>query len=176
MRKTIRAFLMISAVSSASWAADPAPASLPATFKSASELAAALQKSMARGDDQATAPITNESHYRVNIVHREKPGPAMAHATGPAKGTEVNYILDGAATVVTGGTLVRPTDAKPGAGTSSRGPTATKALDVLIVEVAAEFLDDSATPLPDPGSPSTFDFRLSTFCFSASRGAHRLQG
>jgi len=123
MRKTIRAFLMISAVSSALWAADPAAASLPATFKSASELAAALQKSIARGGDQATAPITNESHYRVNIVHREKPGPAMAHATGPARGTEVHYILEGAATVVTGGTLVRPADAKPGAGTIENGVT-----------------------------------------------------
>ena len=30
----------------------------------------------------------------------------MAHATGPAKGTEVHYIIEGAATVVTGGTLV----------------------------------------------------------------------
>jgi mannose-6-phosphate isomerase-like protein (cupin superfamily) len=32
----------------------------------------------------------------------------MTHATGPAKGTEVHYIIDGAATIVTGGTLVRP--------------------------------------------------------------------
>ena len=120
MWNTIRAFLIISAVSSALWAADPA-ASLSATFKSASELAAALQKSIARGGDQATSPIANESHYRVNIVHREKPGPAMAHATGPAKGTEVHYIIDGAATVVTGGTLVRPADAKPGAATIDNG-------------------------------------------------------
>lgn len=122
MRKMIRAFLMISAVSSASWAADPA-ASLPATFKNASELAAALQRSIARGGDQATSPIANESHYRVNIVHREKPGPAMAHATGPAKGTEVHYIIEGAATVVTGGTLVRAADAKPGAATIDNGVT-----------------------------------------------------
>ena len=32
----------------------------------------------------------------------------MAHLTGPAKGTEVHYIIDGSATVVTGGTLIRP--------------------------------------------------------------------
>jgi hypothetical protein len=93
MRATVHAFMIISVASSALWAADPT-GSLPATFKTASDLAAALQKSIARGGDQATAPIANESHYRVNIVHREKPGPAMAHATGPAKGTEVHYIID----------------------------------------------------------------------------------
>ena len=31
----------------------------------------------------------------------------MAHATGPAKDTEVHYVIDGAATVVTGGPLMR---------------------------------------------------------------------
>jgi mannose-6-phosphate isomerase-like protein (cupin superfamily) len=122
MRKTIRVFLMISIVSSALWAADPA-GSLPATFKTASDLAAALQKSIARGGDQATSPIASESHYRVNIVHREKPGPAMAHATGPAKGTEVHYIIDGAATIVTGGNLLLVADARPGAATIENGVT-----------------------------------------------------
>ena len=99
--------LAMSAAGSLLWAADPA-GSLPATLKSAAELAAALHQSMAKGGDQSTAPIANESHYRINIVRRDKPGPAMAHATGPAKGTEVHYIIDGGATVVTGGTLIRP--------------------------------------------------------------------
>ena len=112
MRKTVGGLLTILAMSSALRAADPA-AALPATFKSAPELAAALQKSRETARDQATAPIANEPHYRVNIVRRDKPGIAMAHATGAAKGTEVHYILEGAATVVTGGTLVRPAaDAK----------------------------------------------------------------
>ena len=107
MLKTVRLLLTLSTISSAIWAADAA-GSLPANFKSASELTAALQKSIATATDQATAPIANEPHYRINIVHRGKPGVAMAHATGPAKGTEVHYIIEGAATVVTGGTLVRP--------------------------------------------------------------------
>lgn len=106
MLKSIGILLAISAAGSLLWAADPA-APLPASFKSAAELAAELHQSMAKGGDQSTAPIVNESHYRVNIVHRDKPGPAMTHATGPGKGTEVHYILDGAATVVTGGALVR---------------------------------------------------------------------
>jgi len=107
MLKSIRILLAISATGSVLWAADAA-GPLPATFKSAAELAAALHQSMAKGGDQSSAPIANESHYRINIVRRDKPGPAMAHATGPAKGTEVHYILEGAATVVTGGTLIRP--------------------------------------------------------------------
>lgn len=106
MLKSIGILLAISAAGSLLWAADPA-APLPASFQSAAELAAALHQSMAKGGDQSSAPIANESHYRVNVVHRDKPGPAMAHATGPAKGTEVHYILDGGATVVTGGTLIR---------------------------------------------------------------------
>src|SRR5215469_16554090 len=105
MLKAIGMLLATSAAGSLLWATDP---QLPVTFKSAAELAAALQKSIEKGGDQSSAPIANESHYRINIVRREKPGPAIAHATGPAKGTEVHYILDGAATVVTGGTLVRP--------------------------------------------------------------------
>ena len=114
MRTTIWILIAMCATGTAVWAADPA-SPLPATFKSASELATALQKSIASGVDQASAPIANEPHYRINIIHRGKPGPAMAHATGAAKGTEVHYILDGSATVVTGGTLVRPgADAKPG--------------------------------------------------------------
>ncbi|HLK47480.1 MAG TPA: cupin domain-containing protein [Bryobacteraceae bacterium] len=115
MLKSIGVLLAVSAAGSLLWAADPA-GPLPATFKNAAELAAALQQSMAKGGDQSSAPIANESHYRVNIVRRDKPGPAMAHATGPAKGTEVHYILDGAATVVTGGTLIRPVgEARAGA-------------------------------------------------------------
>ena len=48
-------------------------------------------------------------------MRRDRPGFALTHATGPAKGSEVHYIIDGAATVVTGGTIVRP------AGGSAKG-------------------------------------------------------
>ena len=99
--------------SSALFAADES--SLPAVYKSAAELMATLAKNAEAKSDQATSPIANEDHYRINIVRRGSAGTAMAHATGPAKGSEVHYIIDGAATVVTGGTLVRP------AGASGRG-------------------------------------------------------
>jgi hypothetical protein len=120
MLKSIGILLAICAAGSLVWAADPA-APLPATFKNAAELAAALHQSMAKGGDQSSAPIANEAHYRVNIVRRDKPGPAMAHAAGPAKGTEVHYILDGAATVVTGGTLIRPAGDAQAASRIDRG-------------------------------------------------------
>jgi mannose-6-phosphate isomerase-like protein (cupin superfamily) len=101
--------------SSALFAADES--SLPAVYKSAAELMATLAKNAQAKSDQATSPIANEDHYRINIVRRGSAGTAMAHATGPAKGSEVHYIIDGAATVVTGGTLVRP------AGSSGPGNT-----------------------------------------------------
>jgi mannose-6-phosphate isomerase-like protein (cupin superfamily) len=81
---------------------------LPAVYKSAAELMATLAKNVQARPDQATAPIVNEDHYRINIVRRGTAGTAMAHASGQAKGSEVHYIIDGAATVVTGGVLVRP--------------------------------------------------------------------
>src|SRR5271155_809421 len=106
MLKLVAVLLAVSSVASTLWAADETSA--PAIYKSAAELMATLAKSAQTRPDQASAPIANEGHYRINIVRRSKAGTAMAHATGPAKGSELHYIIDGAATVVTGGALVRP--------------------------------------------------------------------
>ena len=67
-----------------------------------------LKANIPKAKDQVDSPVLNTDSYRVNVVYRDKPGIAMAHLTGPAKGTEVHYIIDGSATVVTGGTLLRP--------------------------------------------------------------------
>jgi mannose-6-phosphate isomerase-like protein (cupin superfamily) len=91
----------------------------PSTYKAAADLMATLAANAVKNTDQASSPIANEEHYRINIVRRGTPGVAMAHATGPAKGTEVHYIIDGAATVVTGGTLVRPASSTKKCGGSS---------------------------------------------------------
>ncbi len=102
----------------------PAQTPAPAVYKSGAELMAIVKGKVATTPDQADAPVDNQSAYRINVVRRGKPGNAMAHATGPAKGTEVHYIIDGAATVVTGGTLVRPAGApegRGGAGTTIQG-------------------------------------------------------
>lgn len=121
------------AVSATLWAADET--SLSATYKSAQELMDVLAKSAATRPAQATSPISNQDHYRINIVRRASPGIAMAHATGPAKGTEVHYIIDGAATVVTGGTLVHPPGATKGAGTVIEGGETRRVSkgDVLVI-------------------------------------------
>jgi mannose-6-phosphate isomerase-like protein (cupin superfamily) len=109
MFKRLAVLFALSAATSVLWAADES--SLPAVYRSAAESMATLAKNAQVRSDQATSPIANEDHYRINIVRRGSAGTAMAHATGPAKGSEVHYIIDGAATVVTGGTLVRPAGA-----------------------------------------------------------------
>ncbi|HLH00079.1 MAG TPA: cupin domain-containing protein [Bryobacteraceae bacterium] len=119
MMNRLGVLFVISAAGALLYAADE-NSSLPAVYKNAQELMATLAKSAETHADQASAPVSNESHYRVNIVRRGSPGVAMAHATGPAKGSEVHYIIDGAATVVTGGTIVRP------AGAPARGAGSAK--------------------------------------------------
>jgi mannose-6-phosphate isomerase-like protein (cupin superfamily) len=107
--KRFAVLCILSASASALCAADDN--SLPAVYKSAAELMASLAKNAQTTPGQATASIANEDHYRINVVRRNAAGPAMAHASGPAKGSEVHYIIDGAATVVTGGRLVRASGA-----------------------------------------------------------------
>src|SRR5277367_4882977 len=117
-----RAFVLLALAGMALQAADENSA-LPAVYKSASELMAALAKSSETRKDQSSAPISNEAHYRINIVKRTTPGVAMAHLSGPAKGTEVHYIIAGAATVVTGGTLIRPPAAATKGAPTKGAPT-----------------------------------------------------
>lgn len=94
--------------------------SFPAIYESAQDLMATLAKNAQGHPDSADAPISNQAHYRINIVRRGSPGFAMAHVEGgPAQGSELHYIIDGAATVVTGGRIIGP----PGAGTKFPGPT-----------------------------------------------------
>jgi len=88
----------------------------PAVYKSGADLMATIKSKLPTAPDQADAPVDNPGPYRINVVRRGKPGNAMAHTAGPAKGTEVHYIIDGAATVVTGGTIVRPAGAPEGRG------------------------------------------------------------
>lgn len=115
MLKRLVVIFTLSAAARALWAGDEN--SLPAVYKTAAELMATLAKNAQAKSDQATSPIVNEDRYRINIVRRGTAGIAMAHASGPAKGSELHYIIDGAATVVTGGELVRSTSG----GANGRG-------------------------------------------------------
>ena len=79
-------------------AADAPPA---ATYKSASELMAALKAGQAT-PDMLTSEVQNTDHHRINIVRRTKAAGAVAHE-GFA---ELHHIVDGSGTLVTGGTIV----------------------------------------------------------------------
>jgi len=94
----------------------PAPGS-PGTFKAGAELEAAIKKAAATTPDMATAAVSNTDQYRINIVHRGKAAGAIAHPGN----TELHYIIDGAATIVTGGTIVRPAGGGNGAATIQNG-------------------------------------------------------
>jgi mannose-6-phosphate isomerase-like protein (cupin superfamily) len=97
----------------------PPPAPPPgsaATYRSGDELLAALQKAADRGG-MSSGAIGNTDQYRINLIRRVKPGSALAHAGN----TELHYITEGAGTIVTGGTLVRP--AGGGGATIQNGET-----------------------------------------------------
>lgn len=89
-------------------AAPEAPAALPAgsagTYKSGAELMEILKKNMSPTGEMTTSAVSNTDQYRINVVHRSKPAGAIAHPGN----TELHYIIEGSATVVTGGTIKRP--------------------------------------------------------------------
>lgn len=99
------AWLATSAVSAqAPSPAPPAPPpGSPGTFRPAADLAQALRAATANAGGMSTAAVANTDQYRVNIVHRTKPAGALAHPGN----TELHCIVDGAGTLVTGGTIVR---------------------------------------------------------------------
>ncbi len=92
-----------------------APAPAPATYLSEAELMATLKEAAKAAPAMHTAPVKLADHYRINIVRRTSAQGAIAHPDG----TEVHHIIEGAATFVTGGTIVRA------AGAAGRGESAT---------------------------------------------------
>jgi mannose-6-phosphate isomerase-like protein (cupin superfamily) len=89
----------------------------PATAMTRDEVLAQLAKAGATSPEMMVARMTNTDAYRVNVVKRTAPQGAIAHDVG----TEVHYIIEGTATLVTGGTIVRPATAAPGAATIRDG-------------------------------------------------------
>jgi mannose-6-phosphate isomerase-like protein (cupin superfamily) len=86
----------------------------PATYKTEAQLFAAL-KAGAATPDMLTSEVQNGDHHRINIVRRTKAAGPVAHE-GFA---ELHHIIDGSGTLVTGGTIVRPT----GGGRGAAGAT-----------------------------------------------------
>lgn len=86
-------------------AAPPAPpAGSAGTYKSGADLMEILKKNMSPTGEMTTSAVSNTDQYRINVVHRSKPAGAIAHPGN----TELHYIIEGSATVVTGGTIKRP--------------------------------------------------------------------
>jgi mannose-6-phosphate isomerase-like protein (cupin superfamily) len=76
----------------------------PASYLSDAEVLAMLKKAGETTPDMMVARMANTEKYRVNVVKRTVPQGAIAHDVG----TEVHYIIEGTATLVTGGTIARP--------------------------------------------------------------------
>jgi mannose-6-phosphate isomerase-like protein (cupin superfamily) len=91
------------------------PPGAPAIYKADADLAAILKKAIDAAPAMATSAVANTDQYRINIVRRGKGAGAIAHAGN----TELHYVIDGAATFVSGGTIVRP--AADGAVAEIRG-------------------------------------------------------
>jgi mannose-6-phosphate isomerase-like protein (cupin superfamily) len=86
-------------------AAAPRAADAPkAIYKTQSELFGALTASQAN-PDMLTSPVSIDGRHRINIVRRTKGAGAVAHEGA----MELHHIVSGSGTLVTGGTIVRPT-------------------------------------------------------------------
>ena len=141
MRRLIRtAICLISLIVAPSIAAAQAPAApvpppapgSPATFKSAAELAAVLQKASANAAGMLSSPVTSNEQYRVSLIQRAKPAGALAHPGN----SELLYITEGSGTMVTGGTLIPAADGKPASIANGVTQHFTKG-DVFIVPVGS---------------------------------------
>ena len=106
-------------------AADGTPA---ATYKAGSELMAALTAGQAT-PDMLTSAVSNNDRHRINIVRRTKAAGAVAHE-GFA---ELHHIIDGAGTLVTGGTLSRATGGRGGATIVNGVRKRVSAGDVILI-------------------------------------------
>lgn len=82
----------------------------PATYKTGTELTAALAAGQAT-PDMLASPVAIAEKHRINLIKRTKPAGAVAHE-GFA---ELHHIVEGSGTLVTGGTLVRATGGAGGA-------------------------------------------------------------
>jgi mannose-6-phosphate isomerase-like protein (cupin superfamily) len=109
----------------------------PITYKSAADVAAMIAKAKAQNDTKAAALISQNilslAPYKANLEYRASVGPASIHI----KEAEMFYVIDGSATLITGGKLVNQaqTNADNLTGTAIEGgtPQAVAKGDFIIV-------------------------------------------
>jgi mannose-6-phosphate isomerase-like protein (cupin superfamily) len=102
MRATVASFVLIFAASAA-WSQQPAPATK--TYSSSADVAALLAKAKAEhkdGQPLVVERILQLAPYGANLEYRTAVGPAAVHE----KEAEMFYVIDGSATLITGGKLV----------------------------------------------------------------------
>jgi mannose-6-phosphate isomerase-like protein (cupin superfamily) len=100
--RAIAASLVLTIVASAAWAQQPAPPTK--TYSSAADVAALMAK--AKADHKEGQPIVVESilqlaPYAASLEYRSSVGAAAVHE----KEAEMFYVIDGSATLITGGKL-----------------------------------------------------------------------
>jgi mannose-6-phosphate isomerase-like protein (cupin superfamily) len=107
------AVVVVVAMGIARLVATPAAADGPpaATYKTEAELLGALSAGPAT-PDMLTSAVSIADRHRINVVSRTKGAGAIAH-DGFA---ELHHIIEGSATLVTGGTIVRPAAAGAASG------------------------------------------------------------
>ena len=100
--RTIVISLAWTIAASAIWAQQPAPPTK--TYASSADVAALLAKAKAEHKDQPTVieRILTLAPYGANLEYRTAVGPAAVHE----KEAEMFYVIDGSATLITGGKLV----------------------------------------------------------------------
>jgi mannose-6-phosphate isomerase-like protein (cupin superfamily) len=132
--RTIPITLALTILASAAWSQQPAPATK--TYSSAADVTALLAKAKAEHKDGQ--PIVIErilqlAPYGANMEYRTSVGPAAVHE----KEAEMFYVIDGSATLVTGGKLAneKRTNAENLSGTAIEGgkPQAIAKGDFVIV-------------------------------------------
>jgi mannose-6-phosphate isomerase-like protein (cupin superfamily) len=102
----------------------------PALFVPATDIASALQRALAERPGMGVSTITTTDQYRINLITRTEPAGAIVHVPG----TELHFITEGAATLVTGGIVVRPAEGAPGTIEGGVAQRVTKGDAVLIPE------------------------------------------
>jgi len=114
MRRTIvsLAFTLVAAVALAKQPAPQAPEKPTKTFTSAAEVAALIAKAKSErkdGQPLVTEPMLELGSYDGHLEYRASVGNAAVHE----KEAEAFYVIDGSATLVTGGQLVKQTRTNP---------------------------------------------------------------
>jgi mannose-6-phosphate isomerase-like protein (cupin superfamily) len=100
--------ILITALATTAAATAQQPPATPKTYTSAADVGALMAK--AKADRKDNQPMVAEqllslAPYNANLEYRASVGPAAVHETE----AEIFYVIDGSATMITGGKLVKET-------------------------------------------------------------------